>query len=227
MSLDPETGGPKTDKDGKPIVIKPKDTDRVFLDVTAYNSRNYYIKGEVYAPGRLPFTGRRAVLDVIHFAGGLRPTADRDKIRLIRSFPKGSPVQVLPIDYDEITMGTDASTNYEILPDDRIVVPRIGGNVKSQPRAGAEVPRRPPEPSESAPRHPSSATKMPPLRTFRTQELIRGATDDGKLEHRLKRNGEEAREHPQQARGDQARSATGESPRESSPAGEPKPTKAR
>jgi hypothetical protein len=33
-------------------------------------------------------------------------------------------VQVLPIDYDEITMGTDARTNYELLPFDRLVVPR-------------------------------------------------------------------------------------------------------
>jgi hypothetical protein len=75
-------------------------------------------------PGRLPFTGGEKVLDVIHFAGGLLPTADRTKIRLIRSFPPGSPVQVLPIDYEEITMGTDPATNYQIVPNDRLVVPR-------------------------------------------------------------------------------------------------------
>jgi hypothetical protein len=46
------------------------------------------------------------------------------RLQLIRSFPKGSPVQVLPIDYHEIAMGTDSSTNYEILPFDRLVVPR-------------------------------------------------------------------------------------------------------
>src|SRR5262249_36203084 len=64
------------------------------------------------------------VLDVIHYAGGLLPSADRSKIRLVRSFPKGSPVQVLPIDYEEISMGTDSSTDYQILPGDRLVVPR-------------------------------------------------------------------------------------------------------
>ena len=124
------------------MIIEPKNSDRVFVDVTAYNSRFYYIEGEVNAPGRLPFTGGEQVLDVIHFAGGVRLTADTSKIRLIRSYPKGSPVQVLPIDYDEITMGTDASTNYQILPGDRIVVPRIWGKpgAPSKPAAGGGSP---------------------------------------------------------------------------------------
>jgi RNA polymerase sigma factor (sigma-70 family) len=121
---DPETGEPKTDKEGRSILLEAKDTNRVFVDVTAYNSRNYYVEGEVSAPGRLPFTGGERVLDVIHFAGGVLRTADTSKIKLIRSYPKGSPVQVLPIDYEEVTMGTDPSTNYQILPSDRIVVPR-------------------------------------------------------------------------------------------------------
>ena len=61
---------------------------------------------------------------MIHLAGGLLPIADRAKIRLVRSFPKGSPARVLPVDYEEITMGTDSSTNYPTLPNDRLVVPR-------------------------------------------------------------------------------------------------------
>ena len=120
----PETSKRRDDNVAKPIHIDPKDTDRVFVEVTAYNSRKSYVEGEVTSPGSFPFTGSDRVLDMIHYAGGLLPWADRGKIRLIRSFPKGSPVQVLPIDYEEITMGTDPSTNYEIKPGDRIVVPR-------------------------------------------------------------------------------------------------------
>ena len=127
VEIDPLTGKPKLDRAGKEVTIEPKDSDRVFVDVTAYNSRNYYIEGDVRDPGRLPFTGSDRVLDVIHYAGGPLPSADRTKIKLIRNFPKGSPVQVLPIDYEEITMGTDSSTNYEIMPNDRIVVPRDPG----------------------------------------------------------------------------------------------------
>ena len=101
-----EGGNPEIDpKTTKPRPIEPKDSRMVFVDVTAYNSRNYYVQGDVYYPGRIPYTGNETVLDVIQFVGGIMPSADRAKIRLIRSFPKGSPVQVLPIDFEEVTMG--------------------------------------------------------------------------------------------------------------------------
>jgi RNA polymerase sigma factor (sigma-70 family) len=132
---DPDTNEPKADSSGQLCTIDPKKTDRVFVDVTAYNSRNYYVEGEVASPGRLPFTGSDRVLDAIHYAGGLLSWADEGKIQLIRSFPKGSPVQVLPIDYHEIAMGTDSSTNYEILPFDRLVVPRNPSISKPLPEA--------------------------------------------------------------------------------------------
>jgi RNA polymerase sigma factor (sigma-70 family) len=125
VALDDTTGEPKVDHaTGKPVMLDPRDSDKVFVDVTAYNSRNYYVQGDVVAPGRLPFTGNETVLDVIQFAGGILPSADRSNVKLIRNYPKGSPVQVLPIDYDEVTMGTDASTNYTMLPYDRLVIPR-------------------------------------------------------------------------------------------------------
>ncbi len=109
VHINPDTGEPAIDPKTNTVKrIDPKDTDRVFVDITAYNSRNYYIEGEVWSPGRMPFTGRETVLDVLHFADGLAPAADRSRIRLIRSYPIGSPVQVLPIDYEEITMGTDS-----------------------------------------------------------------------------------------------------------------------
>ena len=111
------------DETKDPRLRDPKMTDRVFVDLTGYNSCNYYVEGDVLIPGTLPYTGNATVLDVIHFAGGVLPSADRSKIRLIRSFPKGSPVEVLPINYDEVVMGTDSSTNYQILPNDRLVVP--------------------------------------------------------------------------------------------------------
>jgi RNA polymerase sigma factor (sigma-70 family) len=140
--VDPATGEPKKDKDGKPVLIDPKDSDRVFVDVTAYNSKHIYVLGEVTTPGSFPFTGSDRVLDVLFYAGGLLPTADRGKIRLIRSFPKGSPEQVLPVDYEEMTMGTDSSTNYEVRPGDRIVVYRDPkSSSPPSPAPEAESPR--------------------------------------------------------------------------------------
>jgi polysaccharide biosynthesis/export protein len=142
-----ERGEPVVDEEtGKRMRIDPKDSATVFVDVTAYNSGVYYVEGEVYYPGRIPYTGSETVLDVIHYASGIMPSADRSKIRLIRSVPKGSPVKVLPIDYEEITMGTDSSTNYQLLPGDRLVVPR-NPNFKreaAEPRADRRDQEPPP-----------------------------------------------------------------------------------
>ncbi len=154
LAIDDETNEPMRDAQGRPHVIDPKETDRVFVDVTAYNSSTYYVLGDVQYPGRIPYTGGENVLDVLQNAGGLMPTADRAHIRLIRSFPKGSPPKVLPIDYDEITMGTDMSTNYAMLPYDRLVVP---GASTGQPVRAGEGRAKPllqtarPRPERSAP----------------------------------------------------------------------------
>ncbi len=128
VETDPETGNIRRDADGSLIVKDPRQTDRVFVDVTGYNSQKYYILGEVVMPGRLPYTGGDTVLDLVQYAGGLLPTADKGRIRLIRTFPKGSPARVLPVNYEEIAMGTDSSTNYAILPNDRLVVPRVAAS---------------------------------------------------------------------------------------------------
>jgi polysaccharide biosynthesis/export protein len=110
---------------GKPKMIEPKDTDRVFVDVTAYNSKNYYVEGDVLINGRLPITGNETVLDAIHFAGGLMPTAAPQNIRLVRPAPPGACCeQVLPVNLAAITSGGDPTTNYQLMPGDRIVVYR-------------------------------------------------------------------------------------------------------
>jgi polysaccharide export outer membrane protein len=106
-------------------VVQPRDTDRVFVDVTAYNSKVYYIMGDVLAPGRLPITGNETVLDGINYAGGLAPTASVPNIRLVRPAPPGSSCdQVLPVNYEAIVHVGDPTTNYQLMPGDRIVVYR-------------------------------------------------------------------------------------------------------
>ena len=95
------------------------------MDVTAYNSKNYYILGDVLIPGKLPITGNETVLDAIEFAGGLMPTAAPQNIRLVRPAPPGACCeQVLPVNLAAITSGGDPTTNYQIMPSDRIIVYR-------------------------------------------------------------------------------------------------------
>ena len=51
---------PTVPRGGQKNRVEPRDTDRVFVDVTAYNSKVYYTQGEVFTTGRLPITGRES-----------------------------------------------------------------------------------------------------------------------------------------------------------------------
>lgn len=85
-------------------------------------SKVYYVLGEVNAPGSFPLIGRETVLDAIVAAGGLTNRADHCDIILSRpSCPDDCRI-VLPICYDQIVQLGDTSTNYQIMPGDRIFV---------------------------------------------------------------------------------------------------------
>jgi polysaccharide export outer membrane protein len=105
--------------------IEPRDSDTVFVDVSAYNSKFYYVMGDVGLPGRLPITGNETVLDAITFAGGLTETANVQNIRLVRPAPPGACCeQLLPVNYSEIVYKGDTTTNYQLMPGDRLMVYR-------------------------------------------------------------------------------------------------------
>jgi polysaccharide export outer membrane protein len=109
----------------KPKVVDPKESDRVFVDVTAYNSKVYYVQGDVAAPGRLPITGNETVLDALNYAGGLAPTAQVSHIDLVRPAPPGACCeQTLRVNYAAIINKGDPTTNYQLMPGDRLVVYR-------------------------------------------------------------------------------------------------------
>jgi RNA polymerase sigma factor (sigma-70 family) len=106
--------------------VLPSLTNRISVDVVAYNSKVYYVQGEVSAPGRIPSTGNDTVLDAINYAGGLLPTASKDKIQLVRPNPpeaKGTEMK-LDVNLDAIIKQGDATTNYQLFPGDRLVVYR-------------------------------------------------------------------------------------------------------
>jgi polysaccharide export outer membrane protein len=110
---------------GQQEPVEPRDSQTVFIDVTAYNSKNYYVLGDVLIPGKVPVTGNETVLDAINLAGGLMPTAAPQNIRLVRPAPPGACCeQVLPINLAAITSGGDPTTNYQLMPGDRIIVYR-------------------------------------------------------------------------------------------------------
>jgi polysaccharide export outer membrane protein len=86
-------------------------------------SKVYYVLGEVNAPGSYPLQGRETVLDGLMAAGGLTDRASRHKIILSRPTLPHSCRIVLPIAYPEIVQHGDTTTNYQLMPGDRIYVP--------------------------------------------------------------------------------------------------------
>ncbi len=180
VDYDMATGEPRRDPRTHKIVVKdPRETDRIFVNVTAYNSQACYVEGDVLLPDRFPYTGGDTVLDLIHRAGMLLPSADRGRIRLIRSFPKGSPARVLPVNYEEIVMGTDSSTNFRILPNDRLVVP-TAPSVPGE-RISSAQPARTPDLEEQ--RRYQAAIQAQRIRQLRgTDRLLRSSARSSRPE---------------------------------------------
>ena len=107
------------------VEVDPDKSSSVFIDVAAYNSKVYYVQGDVGSPGRLPITGNETVLDAINYAGGLTPTASLQNIRLVRPAPPGACCeQTLPVNLSAIINVGDSTTNYQLMPGDRLVVYR-------------------------------------------------------------------------------------------------------
>lgn len=99
----------------------------VIVDVLAYNSKRYYVIfdgagfGEAVFP--FPITGTETVLDAISNVNGLSDVASRRNIWVARRTPHpGQPWQILPVDWIGITQHGITTTNYQILPGDRIYV---------------------------------------------------------------------------------------------------------
>jgi polysaccharide export outer membrane protein len=106
-------------------IVEPKDSRTVYVDVASYNSKNYYVQGDVVITGKFPITGNETVLDAIQNAQGLMPTAAQSNIRLVRPAPPGACCeQILPVNLAAIVSAGDTTTNYQLMPGDRIVVYR-------------------------------------------------------------------------------------------------------
>jgi polysaccharide export outer membrane protein len=101
--------------------------DGIQVDVLAFNSKVYYVitdgggYGEQVYP--IPIKGNETVLDAIGQINGLPAVASKKKIWVARATPEHSPHPLLlPVNWCAITKFGEASTNYQIFPNDRIYV---------------------------------------------------------------------------------------------------------
>ena len=74
--------------------------------------------------GKLPWTGNETVLDALQYAGGLTATAEPKDIRLVRPGRAGKPSKVYKVDLAAIQERGEVTTNYQIFPNDRLIVGR-------------------------------------------------------------------------------------------------------
>ena len=98
---------------------------QIAVDVAGYNSKAYYIitEGAGFGDGvnRLPITGNETVLDAISQINGLSQVSSK-QIWIARPAPSGGCDQILPVDWVSITKGGSTTTNYQVMPGDRIFV---------------------------------------------------------------------------------------------------------
>lgn len=105
------------------IAVQVKNAGPIVVRLATRQSKVYYVLGAVNSPGAFPLAGRETVLDAILAAGGLTDHASRERIILSRPTPPDSCRIVLPVCYRQIVQLGDTSTNYQVLPGDRIYVP--------------------------------------------------------------------------------------------------------
>lgn len=113
---------PVRDPQGNPVAKPPAASDAVYVDVESYNSKSYFVQGDVAMPGRFPITGHETVLDAINYAGGFLPTVDERSLRIARPARAGKPARIYPIDWNAIRQRADAIANYQLFPGDRLIV---------------------------------------------------------------------------------------------------------
>ena len=123
--------------DGKTIEVSAQRSSRVFVDIAAYNSKVYYVQGQVGTPGRLPVTGNETVLDALNYAGGLSGvTPEQALIWLVRPASATNRVaQQLRVDLLAIIERGDVTTNYQIMSGDRLIVTADPEKLQTKPVA--------------------------------------------------------------------------------------------
>ena len=93
----------------------------VSVVVSEVRSFKVSILGEVQKPGRYDLRSRTTVLDALALAGGFKDFASPTKIVVIRAI--GNTTQRLPFNYKRVTAKGGETNNFELLPNDIILVP--------------------------------------------------------------------------------------------------------
>jgi polysaccharide export outer membrane protein len=93
----------------------------VSVIVNEVRSSHISVLGEVEKPGRYDLRSRTTVLEAIALAGGFKDFASTNKIVILRSV--GKVLRRIPFNYKRVAAAGDGADNFELLPNDVILVP--------------------------------------------------------------------------------------------------------
>lgn len=95
---------------------------KVSVRVSSYQSKKYYVQGQVGNPGPKPYTGRDTLIDAITRSGAdfLSWTS---QVKVIRPAHGDTPVRTLHVDVDKMIRTGDWSRNILLEPDDVVYIP--------------------------------------------------------------------------------------------------------
>ncbi len=99
--------------------------NEVSVRLVTWDSKKIYVLGEVNSPGSFDYTGTHTVLDALIEAGGLSSKANEHQIIVARPTTCNSCRIVMNVCYDQIVQLGDASSNYQLMPGDRVFVPGL------------------------------------------------------------------------------------------------------
>lgn len=91
--------------------------------VHSFSAQKVFVDGEVLWPNFVPLTGTLTVMQAIAQARGLRDTARRTQVLVIRQHPEGT-FSTAVVDLTKIIDGTDKSQNISLMANDIVFVPK-------------------------------------------------------------------------------------------------------
>lgn len=99
---------------------------RLSVEVRSFAPNRIYVAGEVNTPGEFITVGPNlSVLQALARAGGVKLSADPDRIFLVRRGP-GDVAQVFAVSYRRAITGADPGADVRLAPFDVVYVPRSG-----------------------------------------------------------------------------------------------------
>ncbi len=103
-----------------------KENPAVSVSVSAVNSYNVFVVGEVNAPGKYPLKSYATVLQAISLAGGFSQYASENDMQVVRMTrdEEGNMQEIrIPVQYDALLSPEGSNYNFVLHPGDTIVVP--------------------------------------------------------------------------------------------------------